>query len=251
MDDHPAGEAAFSDWPAPPRALRLQAGELHVFRLDLRPGCDDEAAVRLLDSAELARARRYRFEDARRRFICARGRLRQVLGFLLGMDPAAPALAYNEYGKPFLPDSPARFNLSHSRDLALLAVTWGQEVGVDVEAVRVDVDYAAIAARFFAREEVDALNALPPAGRAVGFFNCWTRKEAYLKARGLGLKIPLSQFAVTVAPGEPARLLHPEPGASGEWAMFALYPAPGFCAAAVVEGEAPRLFCWAWEDEPG
>ena len=251
-------------WPLFSRTANLLAGQLHIFRLDLElsipvafpevkmgyvprtgwgaPDSPDFAS--LLDAAEIERAGRYRFESDRRRFASAHGQVRLILGALLGIEPAALVFEQNPYGKPFVPDCPVRFNLSHSSGMGLLAVTLGQEVGVDIEVIRAQTDYALIAGRFFSREEQQALQSLPDELRLSGFFNAWTRKEAYIKARGLGLKIPLDQFAVSLHPHQPARLLHAEPDAPQEWTMFALEPAEGFCGAAVVEGAAPELFCW-------
>ena len=237
-----------SPWSAPPPDLELFPRQLHIFCLDLGPSDSLAGLDDLLDQEEITRARRYRFDADRRRFARAHGQTRQILGALLGVAPTALIFEKNLYGKPALLNSRARFNLSHSQDVGLLAVAMEQEVGVDIEAIRADIDHEMIAGRFFSPEEQHALQALPDDSRVAGFFHCWTRKEAYIKARGLGLSIPLDQFAVSLQPGQPARLLHPEAGAPSDWTLFGLAPQEGFCGAAAIQGAAPELFCWAYRE---
>ncbi len=232
-------------WNVPPSMLPLIHGQVHIFRMKL----DGVARVdlgHLLDSHEQARSQRFLFEIHRTRFINTHIQTRQILGYLLGVDPASLAFTYNEYGKPALTGSSLRFNISHSQDWGLLAATLDQEIGVDIEVVRHEVNRSAIAARFFAPQEVQELQSLPESKQAEGFFHCWTRKEAYIKARGLGLKIPLRQFTVSVDPDQPARLLNTEPGAPSTWTAAALDPGPGFCGAVVVEGKFQQVLCWDW-----
>jgi len=154
---------------------------------------------------ERQRAERFRFERDRRRFIVAHGVLRDILGRYLKCSPAQVSFSYNQYGKPALAqESEAiglRFNMSHSHEVALYALTRAREVGVDVELLREDFASLEIAERFFSRSEVALLNSLAPELRTDGFFNCWTRKEAYIKALGEGLSHPLDRFAVSLAPG--------------------------------------------------
>src|SRR5205807_4072981 len=100
-----------------------------------------------------------------------------------------------------------RFSVSHSEDVALLAFARGREIGVDIEAIRADADYCGVAQSFFSRQEQETLRALPAGRQCEAFFACWSRKEAYIKARGMGLSLPLDQFDVSLTPGEPAQLL--------------------------------------------
>jgi 4'-phosphopantetheinyl transferase len=182
----------------------------------------------LLDAGERARAERFVFERHRRRFTAARGLLRETLAAELGGDPAALRFEYGPRGKPRLAagsDDGLRFNVSHSGELLLIALARGAELGVDVEAVRPDIDHAAIARRFFSACEQAALLALPDPLRARGFFAIWTRKEAYVKLLGGGLSIPLDGFDVSL--DEPARLLR---GAAGVTLLRAEAP-DGFLAA--------------------
>ena len=199
------------------------------------------ASALVLSDAERQRASRFAFDRDRRRFMVARAQLRELLAVRLGVPPESIELAYGERGKPALGQhfaaSDLRFNVSHSGDVAVYAFSRGREIGIDVEAVRTIRDADDIAARFFSRRENEAYLALDPCDKPLGFFNCWTRKEAFIKALGHGLYQPLDSFEVSLAPGDPARILCIE-GATGDqcgWHMEAFTPAPGLAAAVVVE----------------
>ena len=199
------------------------------------------ASAALLTDQERRRASRFAFERDRRRFTVARAGLRKLLALRLGSEPASIELTYGANGKPTLGGACAsadlRFNVSHSEDLAVYAFVRGREIGIDVEAVRRLRDADGIAARFFSRRENAAYIALEPRDRPQGFFNCWTRKEAFVKALGEGLSHPLDTFDVSLAPCEPARILRVE-GTTVEncgWTMHGLAPRPGFIAAVVTQ----------------
>ncbi|QXD15524.1 4'-phosphopantetheinyl transferase superfamily protein [Rhodocaloribacter litoris] len=238
-------------WQIPPADVGLDPGEVHVWRVSLA-GVPPPALARVLSPDERARADRFVYDVHRHRFVTARGVLRHLLGRYLGCDPAVLRFNYGPRGKPALaaPDgTPLRFNVSHSHELALVAVACGREVGVDVE--RCDPRRAAedIAARFFAPEEVAAFRALPPGERVAGFFNAWTRKEAYMKATGQGLALGLDRFCVSLAPGAPPALLSTawNPPDAARWSLHALDPGPGYAAALAVEGHGLTLRCFAWK----
>jgi 4'-phosphopantetheinyl transferase len=210
--------------------------EVVVASLDAGSG-DLEAS---LSPDERRRAARFVFERDRRRFIAARARLRQLLGERLGVSPEKVQLAYSSAGKPSLApgyERDLRFNLSHCEDVAVFAFADGREVGIDVEAVRELEDAGEIAARFFSPAEDEAYRGLPERERPQGFFNCWTRKEAFIKALGSGLSHPLDSFAVSLAPGEPARILRAGgvPGERCGWTLQGFVPGPGLVAAVVVQ----------------
>ena len=214
--------------------------EVIATRLDVR-----SEAVRargaVLSDEERQRARRFAFDRDRQRFIIARGLLRELLAARLGVRPEAVGLEYGVYGKPVLAPrfaaSGLRFNVSHCDDVAVYAFSSAGDIGVDVEAVRPMPDADDLAARFFSGRENAAYLALDPRERALGFFQCWTRKEAFIKALGHGMYHPLDRFDVSLAPGEPAELLRVErsPGDRRLWGMMGFFPAPGFVAAAVAE----------------
>jgi 4'-phosphopantetheinyl transferase len=192
-----------------------------------------------LSEGERLRASRFVFERDRRRFIVGRARLRHFLASRLAVPPDAVELVYGPRGKPGLSrrfaDAALCFNVSHSEDVAIYAFARGREIGVDVEAVRELRDADDIAARFFSRRENETYLALDSRDKPLGFFNCWTRKEAFIKALGDGLYYPLDRFDVSLAPGEPAKILRVESisGNKCGWCLNSFSPAPGFVAAVV------------------
>ncbi len=240
-------------WGMPPPDLALSRDEVHVWRASLvRPPAQIQAFQGVLTPDELERAGRFCFQGDAERFVAARAILRAILGSYLGLKPNQIHLRYTAHGKPYLPAASEReklrFNLSHSRGLALYAVTRGREVGVDLESLDTGFDCEPIAVRFFSQRENATLAALPAERRREAFFACWTRKEAYIKARGAGLGIPLQQFDVSLVPGEPAALLDCRwaPQEVAHWTLHALDPGPGFTAAVAVEGQDWDLRCWQW-----
>jgi len=207
------------------------------------------ASAALLSDAERQRASRFAFDRDRNRFIVARARLRELLAKRLGVAPESIELEYGTHGKPALargrPGPDLRFNVSHSEDVAVYAFSRGREIGIDIEAIRVIRDADDIATRFFSRRENEAYVALDSRDRPLGFFNCWTRKEAFIKALGDGLYYPLDCFDVSLAPGEPAKILRVQdtPGDECGWCLSSFSPAPGFVAAVVSEcREGPANF---------
>lgn len=198
---------------------------------------------------ERARAQKFFFEKDRRQFTIARGGLRKLLGLYLDIAPGAVRFQYNAYGKPALdlPEHPLgtrlQFNVSHSHELILYAFVLDRAVGVDVEYMRSDIEHEALAASNFSPYEQQALQRLPAHLRLEGFYNCWTRKEAYIKARGQGLSLPLTLFDVNLAPGQPAALIDSREGPQerGRWSMRSLAPENNYAGALAVEGHAWTL----------
>ena len=242
-------------WEAPPGRLQLKEGEAHVWRVYLNQG---EAARRALWDTlaedERGRAGRFYFRIDREYFVTARGALRDILGRYLDAPPARLRFSYTEYGKPALEGGAGlgalQFNVSHSHRVALYAVTRSRAVGVDVELVCERNALPDVAERFFSAREVAMLRALPAAARTAAFFNCWTRKEAYIKAIGEGLSHPLHGFTVSLAPGSPAALLATEadPAEASRWSLAELSPGPRYAGALAVEGGPPSLRLWQWGD---
>jgi 4'-phosphopantetheinyl transferase len=243
-------------WSAPPESFHLESDEVHVWRATLdQPAPRVQSLWQTLAADEQARARRFYFEKDRVPFIIARGALRAILGGYLNINPDQLRFYYSPHGKPALASEVGggtlRFNVSHSHGLALFAISRGRDIGIDIEHIRPDFATEEIAERFFSPREVAALRALPIDAQAEAFFNCWTRKEAYIKAIGEGLSHPLDQFDVSLAPGEPARLLKTQrnPQQAAQWSLQELSPGPGYAAALAVEGHGWRLHCWQWPDE--
>ena len=223
-----------SDWKQPPKNLRLVAAEVHVWLAALEP---DSTARSLLSSEEQERADRFRFEKDQVQYTAGRAFLRTILGRYLQISPKDLRFRYNGYGKPYLADEFAstklHFNLAHSRGLALYAVAVDTEVGVDIEHIRPEFATTEIAQRFFAPEEVKVLLSLDPAIQKSAFFDCWTRKEAFIKARGMGLSLPLDQFVVAFGPNVDAALLSAknDAQASKTWTIGNLAPAHEYAGA--------------------
>lgn len=231
--------------------LTLGADEVHLWHAAL--DAHSVAGLQpLLSEDEILRSHRFHFAQDRNHFTVARGLLRKLLSTYLGIDPNQLRLLYGEKGKPFLAEShtsPISFNLAHSGGLAIYAFSQSRELGVDLEFIREDLAGEEIAERFFSRREIGALQTLPVELRKHAFFNCWTRKEAYIKARGEGLSMPLDQFDVSLAPGEPAALLknHADEAEVARWEMRSIPVAPGYVAALVVEGHDWKLKTFSLE----
>ena len=243
-------------WCLPPETLALACDDVHVWRatLDQQTASQIQSFLHNLSEDEQARAERFHFERDREHFIVARGVLRAILGNYLNRAPECLSFCYSSHGKPALAGESGkdaiRFSVSHSHGVALYAVTRGREVGIDLERIRFDLPVAEIAERFFSRREVAMLRALPTDVQQQAFFRCWTCKEAYIKARGEGLSLPLDQFDVSLVPGEPAAVLgtRPDPSEASRWSLQELTSAPGYAAVLAVEGHQWRLTCWQWLD---
>ena len=200
-----------------------------------------------LSPDEVERADRFRFDKHRREFVLGRAVLRALLASYLGIArPQETSFIYGLKGKPALagaatPISDAagslRFNVSNSGELAVYAFTLDCEIGVDVEYRRRLAEIEGIAQRFFAPDEVSELMGLPEKERPDGFFNCWTRKEAYIKAVGDGLSLPLNSFQVTLRPGEAARMvtLDGSAAAAERWTLHAFTSEPDYAGAIAYE----------------
>lgn len=239
-----------SDGPA--RDFRLPAQDLHVWIVDVRQVlAPDEVLSSILSKDELLRWRRFRFSRDRRSFLIARSFLRTLLGRYLAVDPQSIEFEYNQYGKPGLPGEFLSFNLSHSNNLILYGLALNGALGVDVERINPEFGTQEIAERFFSPHEIEELRHLPIAQQVLGFFNCWTRKEAFIKALGHGLFIPLDSFDVTLAPVEPARLLatRQDPEAIDRWKLYSIEPAPGYAGAICAEGRVRRLRFLQYQQE--
>ena len=242
-------------WNPPPKVFVLARHEVHVWRanLDLTPA-RLQSLYQILAPDEQARAGRFRFQKDRDNYTAARGLLRTILGRYLDMEPAQLSFGYGPYGKPGLLAGLGRsglnFNMAHSHRMAIYGLTYNRCIGVDLERIQTDFDCEQIAARFFTPQESATLRALPPALRHEAFFNGWTRKEAYIKARGEGLAFPLDQFEISLTPGEPARLFHVggDVVEANRWSLQALKPDPAYAAALVVEGRDWQLKCWHWSE---
>jgi 4'-phosphopantetheinyl transferase len=234
-------QQAARERPAATHLPPLERGEVLVWRLEL---VADVAVLdrlqRLLDDSERARAARFGPEAVRRRFVVARSMLRLLLGHYAGTDPGALPLATGLRGKPALPlGYRLQFNLAHTGDLAMVALVSGEcKLGIDVESVTHDVDVQGVAAHAFSAAEQQALRDTPERQRHDAFARIWTRKEAYIKARGEGFSYPTRSFTVSLLPGDEDALLVDDasPGAAAHWRVGEITAPDGFHAALAVAG---------------
>ena len=225
--------------------LPLPADEVHVWLAKLDDYPADSFKV-MLAADELARAARFHFDRDRNHFIVARALLRKLLAAYLDIGAGELQISYAEKGKPSLEKSgrgSLKFNVAHSHGLGIYAFSWDREVGIDLEFIREDLADEKIAERFFSQSEISSLRGLPADLRKQGFFDCWTRKEAYIKARGDGLSMPLDEFDVSLRPGEAAALLrnHKDPVEVTRWSMQSVAVPAGFVGALVAQGQDWRL----------
>jgi len=234
-------EGKFAPW-----SFGLSGQMIHVW--SLRTADVSKAVVSkfelFLTPDERRRAERFRFEYLRHSFVLTRGALRGLLGRYLHVPPAKIQIAYGSKGKPRLAEpGVATFNVSHSGDMAVFAFAAGCEIGVDVEEIRPLPDMLDIAQRFFCPAETAELISLSGNQRERAFFHCWTRKEAYIKALGEGLSVPLDDFQVTLRPGEPASIIHlaGDVDAGRTWRLYDLELSPGYVGALAHRGLARQL----------
>jgi 4'-phosphopantetheinyl transferase len=246
-------DTLISEWLIPPDEMSLNCHEVHVWRAFLHITASHVKHLKeILSADELIRADRFHFQRDRDHFIAARGMLRSLLGKYLKITPAEVTFSYGLFGKPELEntgvDKQLRFNISHSQGIAIFAFVQRRDLGVDLEHIRYDISSEDIAEKYFSKGEFDTLNALPEHKRQRAFFILWTRKEAYLKARGKGLSGGLNNFDVTTpALGEPA-----EPSEiqgfrkhGVSWLLRDLDVGPGYAAALAVEGQECDLKLWS------
>ncbi len=237
--------------------LSLGAADVHLWRVDLEAVASEEAQwSAILSPEEHARALRFHFQEHRQCFTATRAILRRVLASYLDCDARDLTFVLSSKSKPSLGGAHANsgisFNVSHSGHIALLAFTRDRQVGVDVEKVRRDFDTNAIAARFFSTAEQEQLASLPVEQRHDAFFRCWTRKEAYIKATGEGLSLPLHQFDVRIAPGSQDALLatRPESLEVRRWSLRDVAVKPGYAAALCISGKDWNLIDWSGRNRP-
>ena len=240
-----------SQWPSPPTQLTLGHGEVHVWRANLEEAVPIlDHLGKLLSAKERNRAQRFHRKRDAAFFLARRGVQRLILARYVGIAPSDLRFARGKHGKPELVtqrnEALVCFNASHSDGVALYAVACEREVGVDVERCHRKSETEQIASRYFTSRESQKLLAIPTEYRNEAFYACWTRKEAYMKAKGLGLRLGLDQFEVGFAPGEPAALLSSSEGPEEieRWSMKELYPSDGYLGAVCAAGADWTLKLW-------
>lgn len=220
------------------RPDRLTSGIAHVWQANLEiDKATENHYYSLLSHDEQGRAGRFRFEKDRKHFIAARGMLRLLLGQYLAKKPADLVFQYAEKGKPFIPNPiDLQFNISHANGIALFGFVLKHPIGIDVEWINPKVEIEQVSQHFFAENERKRLMALPEVERLPAFFNCWTRKEAFIKATGDGLSFPLNKFEVSLTADEPATLLatHWDAKERDKWSLFDVAMGEGYKGALAV-----------------
>ena len=238
-------------WAAPPASLKLEANEIHIWaaRLDAENILESE---RVISADERVRADRFRFETHRNQFIAARGVLRKVLGEYLYSEPRELRFQYGKFGKPAIADehlTGIKFNISHSENLALFAVTREREIGVDIERINSSMVDAAMISENLTEQETTYLYSLPLDKRDIFFFECWTRKEAFMKGCGKGLAIPPKEIeTLSFTNSSPD---YPEGGAGFRpfgRSLQSIPFIPGYAAALAMSEEGARLRFWKYSE---
>ena len=246
------------NWKLPPTDLTLSKDHVHVWYVSL----DQSESVlqrlaQTLSDEEHERAERFHFRKDKDHFKVARGVLRDILCHYLQREPGDIFFHYNDYGKPALGKnfSGLNFNVSHSGDVALYAVTCGREVGIDVEQIRPDFAGESIAKRFFSPAETAVFCDLDAHEKKEAFFSCWTRKEAFIKATGKGVSFGLDNFDVSLVNDKPTALLSVkgDKEEASRWSLKNLDIQPDYKAALAVKGHDWRLQSWRWQPfaDPG
>jgi 4'-phosphopantetheinyl transferase len=218
--------------------FQIERGELHVWKAFFSEHKKNiEDFLRILSKEELHRARKFHFQKDSEKYIIGRALLRWILSQYTSIEPQDIEFTYTPYGKPVLQNSRNfNFNVSHSNDVLLVALTADADVGIDVEYIREDFNNEDIADQYFSQTEAAALRVLPECDKALGFYLCWTRKEAYIKAKERGLSLSLKQFDVSVSPGDPPRLLRTtfDRSESERWNLYDLTPAENYAGAVAI-----------------
>jgi 4'-phosphopantetheinyl transferase len=247
-------------WPIAPSRAQLAHGEVHLHRICLdQPDERVRALAAVLSTDEYERAERFRFARDQRRYIVGRACLRLLLAHYLKGDrddPHSITLQYGPHGKPELVGpvsvTSLKFNLAHSDQLALVALTWDHALGVDLERIRPLAALDRVTEHYFAPAESAAVRDLPMPARQAAFFRCWTRKEAYLKARGVGLTADRQSLAEPIDMDNPAGLVRAV-GSAGEvawWHLRSLVPFPGYVGALAVDAAPQRLLTFLGPESP-
>lgn len=243
-------------WSESSRELIIKKSDIHVWSAHLDLYTTRRSTKVLLSDAELEQAGRFRFDLDREYFVASRSILRFLAGRYLGKDPANIEFELGKFGKPRIPGGHGlEFNISHSGGRALFGFTKNLPIGIDLEYTGREVEIFEVARRYFSQSEVKQLSDLPRQQWRTGFFNCWTRKEAFIKAVGSGLYFPLDKFEVSLSPADDAELRGTfwDPSEVNHWAVYSIIPAIDFIGALAVrerkENLNLRLFDFAVEED--
>jgi 4'-phosphopantetheinyl transferase len=215
--------------------MAILAQNIHVWEVDLNLTRERLAALSCyLEERERQRAAKFINPTHGDRWTVARGCLRQILSLYVDLTPAQIVFSYGEQGKPTIAGNPIQFNLSHSRDRAVYAISAKHPVGIDLEYIH-PLAAADLVDRFFSPAECAIFHSLPVAIQQAAFFHAWTQKEAYLKACGTGLSTPLNRIEVSIDPRTPAQIIFTP--TAGSWQIHKLKLSPEYAGAIAIGGE--------------
>ena len=233
--------------------FKIFPDEIHIWSASIEDSLYRlDSLEKVLSMDEVRRANCFYFKRDYNRYIVTHSILRIILGLYAKCSPDSLCFRFNEYGKPalmeWMNDSELCFNLSHSCDQILFAITSGHEVGVDIEHVRPFKSAAQIVERFFSEKEKEEFRKLPEQLKEEAFFTCWTRKEAYIKARGQGMTLPLDHFSVLFLSGETTISLPEEHESEDKelWSIKSITTVAGYIAAIAIQGRIKRLWSRQW-----
>ncbi|MEQ8171002.1 MAG: 4'-phosphopantetheinyl transferase superfamily protein [Candidatus Eremiobacterota bacterium] len=236
-------------WHNPSKNLKIENDEVHIWLASLDiDRISPECIEKILSEDEIKRAGKYYFEKDRNHFIACRYILRNILSLYLNIGAEKIKFSYNPYGKPSVPGGEISFNLSNSYGLALYGITFDKEIGIDIEHIPEDFSWEEIVKQFFSKKEIIELYRIPGDMRKKAFFNGWTRKEAYIKAKGMGLSIGLDSFDVSLIPGKAAELLEVrgKKEEKSRWLLKEILISNNYVAALAVEGYNLNFKYWKW-----
>ncbi len=242
-----------NDWAVINGTPALKSEDIHIWQADLNISHSLQANFwKTLSFDEQVRANRFRFDRDRTHYIAAKGIVRELLANYLDWLPAAITFSYTEYQKPILKEiNNLQFNISHSNGIGIFGFRHGIiPIGVDVEFLQPDIELKDLASQFFATKETKKLLSLPADRQVEGFFNCWTRKEAIIKAIGQGLSFPLNQFEVSLTPNEPAKLLatYWNQKAANNWYLATFIPKLNYIGALAIERKPHHIAHYIWNN---
>lgn len=234
------------NWPDMPDDWQANPQTVDIFAIDLaHPPITWQYAHSLLDESERQRVDRFKSPQRQREFAITRTVLRMVIASIRRIAPQQVTFEHNAQGKPFLFNHPVYFNVTHSHEIALIAICLDMPLGVDIEHIHDRENFGKLAKRFFAPGEYDALIALPPDIQLLAFHAIWTRKEAFVKATAKGIALGLDQFEVNVDPSSPATLKINHPAITDTWLLTDLTPpVTGYAACLCVADTLPSIRCW-------
>ena len=234
-------------WTSPPPALTIENGEVHVWCIHLNmPHIQIQQMETILSDDELVKANRFHFDKHRRCYIASHGMLRKILSRYIYLNPSQIQFNYSPLGKPTLAFGgnhvPLSFNLSHSNQLALIAVALNRSIGIDIEFMRFNTDLESIAEQYFSPSEYETIKSFSPYQRHSSIFDLWTLKEAYLKATGEGIG-GLDQIEFSLSPYKsPQVIINKKNSSATSWTIRQMIPLAGYTAGLAVEGNSSYVF---------